>query len=63
MTKQPHSNPAAAGVTLLATIILCAGVGFGIGSIVGATVLLTLAGVFLGSAAGFALVYTRFKDI
>ncbi len=63
MTKRPRSDPAAAGFTLLATIILCTGVGLGLGLLVGAPVPLVLAGVFVGSIAGFALVYARYKDI
>lgn len=63
MTKRPGSDPAAAGVTLVATIILCSALGLGLGLLVGAPVPLVLAGVFIGSIAGFALVYARYKDI
>lgn len=48
---------------LVATILLCTGIGLGVGALVGLPVPLALAGLFLGSVAGFALVYTRFRDI
>ena len=63
MTQPPRSNPAAAGAMLLATIVSCAGAGFGIGAAVGLLVPLGLAGVFVGLIAGFALVYSRFKRV
>lgn len=63
MTRRPRSDPAAAGLMLLVTILLCAGVGFGAGAIVGLPVPLGLAGLFIGTVVGFALVYARFKDI
>ena len=63
MSRRPSSNPAAAGAMLLATILLCTGIGLGVGALVGLPVPLALAGLFLGSVAGFALVYTRFRDI
>jgi hypothetical protein len=62
MTEQ-RSDPASAGVMLLVTIALCAGAGFGIGALVGLAVPLGLGGVFAGLIAGFALVYTRFKNV
>ena len=63
MTDPSGRNPAGAGLTLVATILLCAGLGLGIGALVGLTALLGIVGVFAGLAAGFALVYSRFKDI
>lgn len=48
---------------LLATVLLCTGAGLGVGALVGLAVPLALAGLFLGSVAGFALVYARFRDI
>jgi len=56
-------NPAGAGGTLLATVLLCAAIGFGIGTLVGATALVTIAAVFIGFGIGFRLVYTRYRDI
>ena len=58
-----RSDPASAGVMLLVTLALSAGAGFGIGALVGLTVPLGLVGLFAGLIAGFALVYTRFKNV
>lgn len=63
MTERPRSNPAAAGLTLVATILLCAGGGLGIGLLVGLPALFGIAGVFVGAIGGVVLVYTRFKHI
>lgn len=63
MTDPSPRNAAGAGLTLVATIILCAGVGLAIGALAGAPVPFLLAGLFAGLVAGFALVYSRFKDL
>src|SRR4051794_27722505 len=62
---QSHSrmNPIAAGSLIVATIILCAGIGFGLGALVGLAVPLGILGLFAGVAAGLALVITRFRDL
>ncbi len=54
---------AAAGGTLVATILLCGGVGLGIGALVGAPVALGLLGLFVGPIAGIAIVHSRFRDL
>jgi hypothetical protein len=56
-------SPVAAGSLLVATVVLCAAIGFGIGSLIGWAVPLGLAGLFAGVAAGLALVITRFRDL
>jgi len=56
-------SPVAAGSLLVATVVLCAAIGFGIGSLIGWAVPLGLAGLFVGVAAGLALVITRFRDL
>jgi hypothetical protein len=56
-------TPVAAGSLLVATVVLCAGIGFGIGSLIGFAVPLGLLGLFAGVAAGLALVITRFRDL
>jgi hypothetical protein len=56
-------SPVAAGSLVVATIVVCAGMGFGIGSLVGLSVALGIAGLFVGVAAGLALVITRFRDL
>lgn len=60
---KPPLRGAVAGSTLLAATLACAGIGLGIGALVGAPALLAIAGVFVGFAVGFRLVYSRFKDI
>lgn len=59
----PRTSAAGAGMMLLVTIVVCAGVGFGVGEALGSSALGAVAGGFIGLMAGFALVYTRFKNI
>ena len=54
---------AVAGSLLVGTIILCAAIGFGVGAVVGATVPLGIAGVFIGAVAGIVVVARRFSDL
>lgn len=56
-------SPVVAGSLLVATLLLCAGAGFGLGALVGATVPLGIAGLFVGFAAGLAVVIRRFSDV
>jgi hypothetical protein len=56
-------TPVAAGSLVVATIVLCAAVGFGLGSLFGWGVPLGIAGLFAGVAGGLALVITRFRDL
>jgi len=62
MNGPDRANPATAGATLLAIIVLGTAAGFGLGSLLGLIAPLTLAGLAVGFAAGIALVYTRFRD-
>jgi hypothetical protein len=48
---------------LVVTIVLFAAIGYGIGALVGAPGVLAGVGGFLGIVAGFAIVYTRFRDL
>ena len=48
---------------LVATIVLCAGIGFGIGALVGAAVPLRPGRADVGPVAGIALVRARFRDL
>ena len=57
------SSPAGAGALLIGAIAVCAGVGLGIGALLGAPALLALAGGFVGVGVGFWIVYSRFKDL
>ena len=61
--RRPTANPAVAGSLIVATIVLCAGFGFGLGALVGLAVPLGIVGLFAGVAAGLALVITRFRDL
>jgi len=54
---------AVAGSVLVAAIVLCAAIGFGVGALVGAAVPLGLVGLFGGVALGIVLVIRRFGDI
>jgi hypothetical protein len=54
---------AVAGSLLLAAIVLCAAIGFGVGAVVGAAVPLGLAGLFAGVPVGIVLVARRFRDL
>jgi hypothetical protein len=63
MSQRPRSDPAVAGFTLLAAVLLCGGVGLGLGFAVGLPALLAIAGVFVGFGVGFRLVYSRFRDV
>ena len=61
--SRPTTNPAVAGSLLIATVVLCAAIGLGIGALVGAPAPLAALGAFVGFGAGFAVVYRRFKDL
>jgi hypothetical protein len=61
--NRPTMRGAVAGSVLLATIILCAAVGFGIGAAVGAPAALGIVGVFVGAVAGIVVVIRRFSDV
>jgi hypothetical protein len=61
--RPPTMRGAVAGSLLVATIILCAGIGFGVGALVGAAVPVGLVGLFAGVALGIVLVIRRFGDI
>jgi hypothetical protein len=57
------ADPRTAGYLLIAAIVLCGAAGLGIGTLVGLQVPFTLAGLCVGVALGFTVVYSRFKDI
>jgi hypothetical protein len=60
--KSPPA-PIVAGSLIVGSMVLCAGVGFGLGSLVGAAVLAGLVGLFVGLIAGFVLVHDRYRDL
>ena len=67
--RAPHGDRpqtmrgAVAGSVLVATMVACAAVGFGVGALVGATVPLGLLGLFAGVALGIVTVIRRFGDL
>jgi hypothetical protein len=61
--RPPTMRGAVAGSLLVATIVLCAAIGFGLGAVVGAPVPLGLVGLFAGVAIGIVLVIRRFGDL
>jgi hypothetical protein len=48
---------------LLLVIVVCAAAGAGIGALAGSPAPFAIGGGALGLVAGFALVYSRFKNI
>jgi hypothetical protein len=60
---RPTMRGAVAGSLLVATIVLCAAIGFGLGALVGAPVALGLAGLFAGVPLGIIVVIRRFRDL
>jgi len=62
-TPAPLNRGVVAGSLLVTTIVLCGGVGFGIGALIGVPVVLGLLGLFAGLVAGFVLVHARFRDL
>lgn len=61
--QQPAPAPIVAGSILIGSMILAALVGYALGSLVGAAVLLGLAGLFVGLVLGFVLVHDRYRDL
>jgi hypothetical protein len=61
--RKPPLRGAVAGSVLIATLVLCAAIGFGLGAAVGAPVPLGIVGVFVGAIAGIVVVARRFSDI
>ena len=57
------ADAAAAGMQLLAAVLLCGGVLFGIGSLFGAGVPLGVVGLIAGFPLGFVVVRDRFRDV
>lgn len=60
---KPVMRGVVAGSLLIATILLCAGIGFALGALVGVAVPVGLLGLFIGLAAGIWVVIARFRDL
>ena len=52
-----------AGGLLIAVVIVCAAIGYGLGSLVGLPIAIGLAGLVIGPIAGIAVVRSRYKDL
>jgi hypothetical protein len=52
-----------AGSIIVGSMLLGAGVGFGLGALAGIAVLTGLVGLFVGLVLGFVIVYDRFRDL
>ncbi len=65
MNESPpgRSGAAAAGVLLVAAVIVFTLVGLALGALIGAPAPLAILGGGVGLVAGFWLVYSRFRDI
>ena len=63
MSREPARAAAGAGALLIGAILTCAGVGLGIGALIGAPAALGIVGGFVGVGVGFWIVYRRFKDL
>ena len=63
MTDPSPHDAAGAGPMLVVTVVPCGGIALGIGAFAGVPVPFLIADLFIGLFAGFALVYTRFKDL
>ena len=59
----PRVTTASAGISLLSGIVVCALIGFALGSLVGLAAVGAVLGGFIGIGVGFTIVYRRFKDI
>jgi hypothetical protein len=62
-TNPARPSGAVAGFLLVSVVLVCGGIGAGLGALVDAVALLAIVGVFLGFIAGFALVYTRYRTL
>ncbi len=63
MSEPRRTDPAAAGALLVASVLLCGGLGLGLGELAGVPVPIGVVGLFVGLVVGFLLVRSRFRDI
>jgi hypothetical protein len=52
-----------AGFLLLSVVVLCIGVGAGVGALLGSIAPFAILGTFAGFAAGIALVHSRYRTL
>jgi hypothetical protein len=60
---RPAAAPIVAGSIIVGSMVLCAGVGFAVGSLAGVAMLVGLVGLFVGLVLGFVLVHDRYRDL
>ena len=65
MTPDPQTraDAATAGLTVVPTMLAGAGVGYGLGSLVGLAIPVGLIGLFAGLVGGLIGVYARYKRL
>ncbi len=65
MTSDRRGTPngAAAGSLLLAAMVACGLIGLGVGALIGAAALLTVAGVCIGVLVGIAVVRSLYRNV
>jgi len=61
--RATRADAATAGIGLVVTMLVFAGAGFGLGSIIDLAVPLGLVGLFAGVFVGLAVVHARFRRI
>ena len=62
-SRPTRTVAAGAGIGLVVTMVACAAVGYGLGSLVGLAVPLGLLGLFAGVFVGLFVVHARFRRI
>jgi hypothetical protein len=65
MTPNPptRADAATAGISVVASMLVAAAAGYGLGSLVGLAIPLGLIGLFAGLVGGLIGVYARYKRI
>ena len=61
--RPTRADAATAGLGVVASIVVFAAAGYGLGSLVGLAVPVGLLGLFAGAIVGLALVHARFRRI
>lgn len=61
--QRPAASAATAGMFLLAALLVCAGLGLGVGWLVGSTLAGAAVGLVIGVPLSFYLVYRTYRDI
>jgi hypothetical protein len=59
----PRVDAAVAGLSVVGTMVGCAALGYGLGSLVGLAVPVGLAGLFVGIVGGLLVVHARFRRL